>query len=76
MVERFLTYSLERGRKIQAVLLDETGAMTRRNLLVTAIDEDGRGFSARLPGRKRETHYALSQVLTAAYARGDQGELE
>ena len=76
MVERFLTYSLERGRKIQAVLLDETGAVTRRNLLVTAIDEDGRGFSARLPGRRRETHYALSQVLTAAYARGDQGELE
>ena len=76
MVERFLTYSLERGRKIQAVLLDEAGTMTRRNLLVTAIDEDGRGFSARLPGRKRETHFALSQVLTAAYARGDQGELE
>ena len=76
MVARILTYSLERGRKIQAVLLDEAGTMTRRNLLVTAIDEDGRGFSARLPGRKRETHYALSQVLTAAYARGDQGELE
>lgn len=76
MVERFLTYSLERGRKIQAVLLDEAGTMTRRNLLVTAIDEDGQGFSARLPGRKREAHYALSQVLTAAYARGDQGELE
>ena len=76
MVERFLTYSLERGRKIQAVLLDEAGTMTRRNLLVTAIDEDGLGFSARLPGRKREAHYALSQVLTAAYARGYQGELE
>lgn len=76
MVKRFLTYSLERGRKIQAVLLDETGTMTRRNLLVTAIDEDGLGFSARLTGRKREAHYALSQVLTAAYARGDQGELE
>ena len=76
MVDRFLTYSLERGRKIQAVLLDETGAMTRRNLLVTAIDEDGLGFCARLSGRRRETHFSLSQVLTAAYARGDQGELE
>ena len=76
MVDRFLTYSLERGRKIQAVLLDETGAMTRRNLLVTAIDEDGQGFCARLPGRRRETHFSRSQVLTAAYARGDQGELE
>lgn len=76
MVDRFLTYSLERGRKIQAVLMDEAGTMTRRNLLVTAIDEDGQGFSARLPGRRRETHFDLSQVLTAAYARGDQGELE
>ena len=76
MVERFLTYSLERGRRIQAVLMDETGAMLRRNLQVTAIDEDGQGFTARLSGRRRETHFALSQVLTAAYARGDQGELE
>ena len=76
MVKRCLTYSLERGRKLQAVRRDEAGTMTRRNLLVTAIDEDGLGFSARLPGRKREAHYALSQVLTAAYARGDQGELE
>ena len=76
MVDRFLTYSLERGRKIQVVLMDEAGTMTRRNLLVTAIDEDGQGFSARLPGRRRETHFSLSQVLTAAYARGDQGELE
>ena len=76
MIDRFLTYSLERGRKIQVVLMDEAGTMTRRNLLVTAIDEDGQGFSARLPGRRRETHFSLSQVLTAAYARGDQGELE
>ena len=76
MVERFLTYSLERGRRIQVVLMDEAGAMTRRNLLVTAIDADGRGFTARLPGRRRETHLCTADVLTAAYARGDQGELE
>ena len=75
MMDRFLRYSLENGRKICAVLMQD-GQMQKKNLLVTAIDEDGRGFSARLPGRKRETHYALSQVLTAAYARGDQGELE
>jgi hypothetical protein len=43
---------------------------------VTAIDEDGQGFSALLPGRKKESHFSLSDVLTAAYARGDQGELE
>lgn len=76
MVHRFLSYSLERGRKIQVVLLSGEGAMTRRNLLVTAIDADGAGFTAQLPGRKRETHFDTAQVLTAAYARGDQGELE
>lgn len=75
MVRRFLTYSLERRQKICAVLMHD-GAMKKTNLLVTAIDEDGQGFSARLPGRKKEIHYALDDVLTCAYARGDQGELE
>ena len=75
MIDRFLRYSLENGRKICAVLMQD-GQMQKENLLVTAIDADGQGFSARLPGRKRETHLALSDVLTCAYARGDQGELE
>ena len=75
MVGRFLTYSLERRQKICAVLMQD-GAMKKTNLLVTAIDEDGQGFSARLPGKKKEIHYALDDVLTCAYARGDQGELE
>lgn len=73
---RFLKYSLERGRKICVVTMDGSGGMERRNLLVTAIDEDGMGFMARLPGRKREIHIPLGDVLTAAYARGDAGELE
>ena len=75
MVERFLRYSLERGRKICVVLLGG-GAMKKTNLQVTSLDEDGKGFTARLPGRKRDVHLNLSDVLTAAYARGDQGELE
>ncbi len=50
--------------------------MKKTNLRVTAIDEDDKGFSAILPGRKKEMHFVLSDVLTAAYARGDQGELE
>lgn len=73
MVERFLRYSLERERKICVVLLDG-GEMKRTNLRVTAIDSDG--FTARLSGRKREVRFAMQDVLTAAYARGDQGELE
>jgi len=43
---------------------------------VTAVDDDGKGFSAKLPGRKKETYFLMDDVLTCAYARGDQGELE
>lgn len=75
MVDRFLRYSLEREKKICAVLMIE-GTMAKKNLLVTAIDEDGAGFTARLPGRKRDVHIDMADVLTCAYARGDQGELE
>ena len=75
MVDRFLKYSLEREKKICAVLM-MAGAMVKKNLLVTAIDEDGQGFSARLPGRKKDMHVNMQDVLTCAYARGDQGELE
>ena len=75
MMDRFLRYSLENGRKICAVLMQD-GQMQRKNLLVTSIDADGQGFTARLPGRKKDVHYASEAVLTCAYARGDQGELE
>lgn len=75
MVKRFLTYSLQREQKICVVLLDG-GAMKKTNLRVTAIDEDEQGFTALLPGRRKETHVAMEDVLTAAYARGDRGELE
>ena len=75
MIDRFLKYSLEREKKICAVLMMD-GAMVKKNLLVTAIDEDGQGFSARLPGRKKDMHVNMQDVLTCAYARGDQGELE
>ena len=75
MIERFLKYSLEREKKICAVLL-QNGQMIKKNLLVTAIDEDRQGFTAKLPGRKKEVHIAAGDVLTCAYARGDQGELE
>lgn len=75
MIERFLRYSLERERKICAVLMTD-GRIEKTNLRVTSIDADGAGFSALLPGRKKETRLATADVLTAAYARGDQGELE
>ena len=75
MIDRFLKYSIENEKKICAVLMMD-GQMIKKNLLVTAIDEDGNGFSAKLPGRKKEIHLMMDDVLTCAYARGDQGELE
>ncbi|MBR5287496.1 MAG: hypothetical protein IKU34_02760 [Clostridia bacterium] len=75
MVRRFLTYSLEREKKICIVLMQE-GQMKKTNLRVTEMDEDGQGFSALLPGRKKNVHIHMTDVLTAAYARGDSGELE
>ena len=75
MTERFLRYSLENGRRICAMLMQD-GRLQRKNLLVTAIDADGQGFTALLAGKKKEAHIALADVLTCAYARGDQGELE
>lgn len=75
MITRFLRYSLEREVKICVVLMSN-GAMKKTNLRVTAIEPDGAGFLALLPGRKKETRFLLDDVLTATYARGDKGELE
>ena len=73
MVNRFLRYSLERECKICVVLMQQ-GQMKKVNLRVTSISEDG--FTAVLAGKKKEVRIADDDVLTAAYARGDQGELE
>ena len=75
MIDRFLRYSLERETKICAVTMQD-GVMKKMNLTVTSIDENGQGFYARLPGRKKETRFEMRDVLTLSYARGDQGALE
>ena len=75
LVDRFLKYSLERGVKISAVLMED-GAIRKTNLQVVSIDEDGGAFTARFPGRKKEVRLKTDSVLTLAYARGDRGELE
>lgn len=75
MIDRFLKYSLEREKKICAVIVKD-GGMKKTNLLVTQIEEDGSGFYALLPGRKKQVRFSCEDVLTCAYARGDQGELE
>ena len=73
MIRRFFQYSLEREKKIAVVLL-RGGEMKKTNLRVVGMD--GEGFDALLPGRKRAVRYLYDDVLTAAYARGDDGNLD
>ena len=75
MTARFLRYSLENERKI-ALVLYRDGSILKKNMLITALDEEKGTFSATLSGRKKEQVFSLSDVLTADYARGDHGELE
>ena len=75
MTARFLRYSLENGKKIALVLYQE-GSILKKNMRITALDEENGTFSASLSGRKKEQVFSLSDVLTADYARGDHGELE
>ena len=71
MVERFLRYSLEHGRRIALMVLDGEG-VRRLNVTVTRI---GEGEIACVSARgKKETTLPLSSILSAAYGRGDDGD--
>ena len=75
MIDSFLRYSLEEGRKIAVVLLRD-GRMQKKNLTVCSIDEENGFFTAVAAGRRRSERFPLEEVLTCDYARGDHGELE
>ncbi len=70
-MKRFLRYSLEKGRKIRAVLLLE-GQMVQRTLLV--LEEDESGVTAQIGAKKKPQHLAYEDILSCDYARGDHGE--
>ena len=71
MVDRFLRYSLEHGRKITLMVTDERG-IRRMNVTVTAMDVSTVTYTAGRAG-KPET-LARDSILSAAYARGDEGD--
>lgn len=72
MVKRFLAYSLRYGRPIKAVWL-EAGQMASGNLTVTALSEDRFSY---ITSRSKKTprEMAIEDLLSAAYARGDDGD--
>ena len=71
MVDRFLRYSLEHKRKIAVILQDEDG-IRRMNIFVTRLEKDSIFYiTAR---SKKEKILEMEQILSASYARGDDGD--
>ena len=69
MVERFLQYSLEHQKAIR-VLWESN--MTMQNITVVALGENS--FSYISSKQKAPREAPLTAVLSASYARGDDGD--
>ncbi len=71
MVERFLRYSLEHGRKILLMVMDEKG-IRRMNATIVALHADTVEYVLNRSGKVKTL--SLSEILSASYARGDDGD--
>ncbi|MDD4080510.1 MAG: hypothetical protein PHP02_03725 [Eubacteriales bacterium] len=71
MVRRFLEYSLRYHRPIKAMWLEE-GKMVSGNITVTVIEVNTFSFIGSRKKTPREM--PIADVLSAAYARGDDGD--
>lgn len=69
MVRRFLLYSLDHARPVKALFAD---TMKYRNIRVQALDEKNVTFV--MPGRKNPVTAPIDSILSASYARGDDGD--
>ena len=69
MVKRFLLYSLAHNRPVKVLLAD---TLKYKNITVITMEEDRVGFLA--AGRKTPQILPLDQILSASYARGDDGD--
>lgn len=70
-MERFLRYSLEKGRRIRVVLL-LCGRLTQTPATVTALHADT--ATLLLKATAPPITVPLSDILSCDYARGDHGE--
>lgn len=71
MVDRFLRYSLEHQRKIAVIAQDENG-IRRMNIIVSRMEGDAVYYVT--TRSKKEKSLAREQLLSASYARGDDGD--
>ena len=73
MVEQFLRYSLAHGRAIRVILMKE-GVMSARTITVLSFDDSV--ITYRAGTRDKPQQMGRADLLSASYARGDQGSLE
>ena len=69
MVRRFLAYSLAHNRKVRVLWAD---TMKYQNIQVIRLAEDQVAYLT--AGRKNPLQKSLSDILSASYARGDDGD--
>ena len=69
MVRRFLIYSLDHGCPVKVLFAD---TMKYQNIRVSALEGDRVSFYR--PGRKTPVTVPVDQILSASYARGDDGD--
>ena len=71
-MERFLRYSLEKGRRIRLIYQTEEGGMKMVNAQVTAMGEHTVRIVTVRP--RQEMELPLERILSADYRRGDEGQ--
>ena len=69
MVRRFLQYSLEHGRPVRALFAD---TMKYKNITVLLLEENRVRYLT--AGRKKPLEAEMENILSASYARGDDGD--
>lgn len=69
MVRRFLRYSLEHNRPVKALFAD---TMQYRNITVILLEESRVSYLT--AGRKKPLTTEIDNILSASYARGDDGD--
>jgi len=70
-MNQFLKYSLDKQRKIRAVLTLD-GALIQKNVTVLALDSAA--ATLKFSGKKEPVTVALGDILSCDYARGDHGD--
>lgn len=69
MIRRFLAYSLAHNRPVRVLWAD---TMKYQNIRVILLEEEHVGYLT--AGRKNPLQRPLSDILSASYARGDDGD--